>query len=119
MPLTLSWRCCRRTFLEVRSHSSLTRSPVSSRVQMTRRSVGVSQALDRRSDSSAVSDSLTYRYCISRFLISRPHSATRPEALLEKHKGSASAVSREAGIARSYLYKLFETHKLDPEKYRP
>ena len=40
------------------------------------------------------------------------------EALLEKHKGSASAVSREAGIARSYLYKLFETHGLEPEDYR-
>lgn len=40
------------------------------------------------------------------------------EALLEKHKGSASAVSREAGIARSYLYKLLETHGLSPEDFR-
>jgi DNA-binding NtrC family response regulator len=40
------------------------------------------------------------------------------EALLEQHKGSASAVAREAGIARSYLYRLFEEHKLDPTKYR-
>lgn len=41
------------------------------------------------------------------------------EALLEKHKGSASAVAREAGIARSYLYRLLETHGLEPEKFRP
>jgi len=60
LPLTRSWRCCQRMFFEVRPHSSLTRSPVSSRVQTTSRSVGVSQALHRRSDSSAVSGSLTY-----------------------------------------------------------
>lgn len=40
------------------------------------------------------------------------------EALLEKHKGSASAVAREAGIARSYVYRLLETHGLEPEQYR-
>ncbi len=40
------------------------------------------------------------------------------EALLEKHQGAASAVAREAGIARSYLYKLLEAHGLSPEKYR-
>ena len=40
------------------------------------------------------------------------------EALLEKHKGAASAVAREAGIARSYLYRLLESHGLAPEKYR-
>ena len=48
-------RCCQRGFFGVRSQSSPTRSPVSSRVQTTSRSVGVSQALDRRSGSSAVS----------------------------------------------------------------
>ena len=40
------------------------------------------------------------------------------ESLLEKHKGSASAVAREAGIARSYLYKLLETHGLSPDDFR-
>lgn len=40
------------------------------------------------------------------------------ESLLQKHKGSASAVSREAGIARSYLYRLFEQHGLKPEDFR-
>jgi DNA-binding NtrC family response regulator len=40
------------------------------------------------------------------------------EALLEKHKGSASAVAREAGIARSYLYRLLEAHGLEPEHWR-
>jgi len=44
-------RYCQRTFFEVRSQSSLTRSPVSSEVWTTSRSVGVSQELDRRSDS--------------------------------------------------------------------
>lgn len=40
------------------------------------------------------------------------------EALLQKHKGSVAAVSREAAIARSYLYRLLETHGLSPEDYR-
>lgn len=40
------------------------------------------------------------------------------EALLTRHRGSASAVAREAGIARSYLYRLLETHGLEPEKFR-
>jgi len=40
------------------------------------------------------------------------------EALLEKHKGAASAVAREAGIARSYLYRLLESHGLTPDDYR-
>ena len=40
------------------------------------------------------------------------------EALLQKHKGSASAVAREAGIARSYLYRLLETHGLSPDDFR-
>jgi len=40
------------------------------------------------------------------------------ESLLKKHKGSASAVAREAGIARSYLYRLLETHGLTPEDFR-
>jgi DNA-binding NtrC family response regulator len=40
------------------------------------------------------------------------------EALLEKHRGSASAVAREAGIARSYLYRLLEAHGLAPEDFR-
>ena len=34
------------------------------------------------------------------------------EALLERHQGNASAASREAGIARSYLYKLLDDHGL-------
>jgi DNA-binding NtrC family response regulator len=40
------------------------------------------------------------------------------EALLDKHDGSATAAAREAGIARSYLYKLLETHALDPGRFR-
>ena len=60
LALDLELALLQRTFFEVRAQSSLTRSPVSSRVQTTSRSVGVSQALDRRSDSSAVSGSLTY-----------------------------------------------------------
>ena len=39
-------------------------------------------------------------------------------ALLEKHKGAASAVAREAGIARSYLYRLLAAHGLAPDDYR-
>ena len=39
LPLIRSWRCCQRTFFAVRPHSSLTRSPVSSKVQTTSRSV--------------------------------------------------------------------------------
>ena len=54
-----SWRWCQRTFRGVRLHSPPTRRPVSRRVQTTSRSVVVSQALDRRSDSSAVRGSLT------------------------------------------------------------
>jgi len=34
------------------------------------------------------------------------------EALLAKHEGNASAAAREAGIARSYLYKMLESHGL-------
>lgn len=34
------------------------------------------------------------------------------EALLERNGGNASKAAREAGIARSYLYKLLETHDL-------
>ncbi len=34
------------------------------------------------------------------------------EALLERHQGNASAAAREAGIARSYLYKMLEEHGL-------
>ncbi len=34
------------------------------------------------------------------------------EALLARHGGNASAAAREAGIARSYLYKLLDTHGL-------
>ena len=33
-------------------------------------------------------------------------------ALLERHGGNASAAAREAGIARSYLYKMLEAHGL-------
>jgi DNA-binding NtrC family response regulator len=33
-------------------------------------------------------------------------------ALLERHEGNASAAAREAGIARSYLYKLLDAHGL-------
>ena len=33
-------------------------------------------------------------------------------ALLERHAGNASAAAREAGIARSYLYKLLDAHGL-------
>ena len=40
------------------------------------------------------------------------------ESLLSKHKGSASAVAKEAGIARSYLYRLFEAHGLSPDDFR-
>jgi DNA-binding NtrC family response regulator len=40
------------------------------------------------------------------------------EALLQKHQGSAAAAAREAGIARSYLYKLLEQHGVDPARYR-
>jgi DNA-binding NtrC family response regulator len=34
------------------------------------------------------------------------------EALLDRNQGNASAAAREAGIARSYLYKLLEEHDL-------
>jgi DNA-binding NtrC family response regulator len=34
------------------------------------------------------------------------------EALLERHQGNASAAAREAGIARSYLYKMLDAHGL-------
>ncbi len=34
------------------------------------------------------------------------------EALLARHQGNASAAAREAGIARSYLYKMLEEHGL-------
>jgi DNA-binding NtrC family response regulator len=40
------------------------------------------------------------------------------QALLEKHRGAASAVAREAGIARSYLYRLLEAHGLSPDDFR-
>ncbi len=34
------------------------------------------------------------------------------ESVLDKHKGSATAAAREAGIARSYFYRLLEEHGL-------
>jgi transcriptional regulator of acetoin/glycerol metabolism len=34
------------------------------------------------------------------------------KALLERHGGNASAAAREAGIARSYLYKMLDAHGL-------
>jgi DNA-binding NtrC family response regulator len=40
------------------------------------------------------------------------------EALLIKHRGSTSAVEREAGLARSYLYRLLTAHGLVPKNYR-
>ena len=40
LPWMRSWRCCQRTFCAVRAQSSLTRRPVSRRVQTTSRSVG-------------------------------------------------------------------------------
>jgi DNA-binding NtrC family response regulator len=40
------------------------------------------------------------------------------ESLLQKHRGSASAVAKEAGLARSYLYRLLEAHGLTPDDYR-
>ena len=40
------------------------------------------------------------------------------EALLTRHQGSAAAAAREAGIARSYLYKMLEQHGVDPAKFR-
>jgi DNA-binding NtrC family response regulator len=40
------------------------------------------------------------------------------EALLARHQGSAAAAAREAGIARSYLYKLLEQHGVDPATFR-
>jgi DNA-binding NtrC family response regulator len=40
------------------------------------------------------------------------------EALLTRHQGSAAAAAREAGIARSYLYKMLEEHVVDPAKFR-
>lgn len=39
-------------------------------------------------------------------------------SLLQKHRGAASAMAREAGIARSFLYRLFEAHGLSPDQYR-
>ena len=34
------------------------------------------------------------------------------ESILDKHKGSATAAAREAGIARSDFYRLLEEHGL-------
>lgn len=39
-------------------------------------------------------------------------------SLLEKHKGSMAAVAREAGIARSFVYRLLDNHGLSPDDYR-
>jgi DNA-binding NtrC family response regulator len=39
-------------------------------------------------------------------------------SLLQKHKGAATAMAREAGIARSFLYRLFDAHGLSPDDYR-
>ncbi|MCP3138308.1 sigma 54-interacting transcriptional regulator [Pyxidicoccus xibeiensis] len=40
------------------------------------------------------------------------------EALLARHRGSASAAAREAGLARSYFYRLLKTHGLAPGRGR-
>ena len=40
------------------------------------------------------------------------------EELLRRHHGVAAAVAREAGIARSYLYRLLAAHGLSPDDFR-
>ncbi|WP_163992404.1 sigma 54-interacting transcriptional regulator [Pyxidicoccus caerfyrddinensis] len=40
------------------------------------------------------------------------------EAQLARHRGSASAAAREAGLARSYFYRLLKTHGLLPGRGR-
>ena len=58
--LIRSWRYSHRTSFGVSSQRSPTRSPLASKVLTTSRLVGVSRALERRSDSSGVSGSLTF-----------------------------------------------------------
>ncbi len=40
------------------------------------------------------------------------------KALLERHQGSASSAAREAGLARSYFYRLLDAHGLTPKGRR-
>ncbi|MGA9521093.1 MAG: sigma 54-interacting transcriptional regulator [Myxococcaceae bacterium] len=40
------------------------------------------------------------------------------EALLARHEGSPTAAAREAGLARSYFYRLLEEHGLRPKSRR-
>jgi DNA-binding NtrC family response regulator len=76
--------------------------------------VGWSEALARREkpaeDSPPAGD-----YALGRAQAIKSFERSYLKTLLERHRGSASSAAREAGLARSYFYRLLDAHGLTPK----